>query len=134
MELCRSNPDVSLISTDFDVINSGGTVLRQDSVLGLRQYRRMASKQLTEAASLLTTDFLARSLPEWGLFLPSTVLLSRNLLRHIGGFNTSVVTEDSEFFLRCIARGKAAMIERPLVGYMGTIFRLPQRGRGTRPL
>jgi glycosyltransferase involved in cell wall biosynthesis len=117
-QLCGSHPELSLVATDFDAIDPSGSVLREDSVMGLRQYRYLTATPLEKAASLLATDLLARSFPEWGLFLTSSILISRELFIRVGGFNTSVITEDNEFFLRCIARGKTAMIERPLVGYV----------------
>jgi glycosyltransferase involved in cell wall biosynthesis len=117
-QVCQANPHLGLVSTDYDFIDTEGGVLRGDAVISLRQYRYITTEQLEQRASLLNGDLLGRSLPECGLFLPSAVMVSRELLRNVGGFDETVLAEDSEFFLRCIASAKAAMIERPLVGYV----------------
>jgi hypothetical protein len=117
-ELRQSNADIDIIFTDYDQIDPAGSVLVEDTVLSLRQYRRVAEVRLSENASLLTSDVLAASLPGWNFLLPSSALFSRGLVQRAGGFDPDVEAEDFDFFLRCIATGNAAMIERPLVGYV----------------
>jgi len=109
---------LDIIATDYDRIDPEGTVLRPNVVTSQHQYWTIASQRLSGSAALLSPRLLARSLPEWEIFLPSTLLIRRSLFTRFGDFDLNVELEDAELFLRFLKNCRAAMIERPLLGYI----------------
>ncbi len=110
-------PHLDLIACDFDSVTLGSVDVA-DVICQLRQYASIVPIRLSEIDGACDPETLPRLLPAWGIFLPSAVLVRRAFALGIGGFDPNTLEEDTEFFLRCAAAGRAGIVEAPLVGYV----------------
>ncbi len=108
-------PHVGIVFTDCTLFCSGRTVV--DSFLAQRRnYRHIARTVVAPGVMFCDPDSLRRYFIKGNFIQPSTALIRRDLLLHVGLFDVGLVQmEDRELWLRLLALCSAAVVERPLM-------------------
>lgn len=118
LDALRLAPDVVAVSCDHYQFDGSGTLM--PSALAARRARYLGVRRQPLAPGRVRIEGLGTDLMKVGmLFFPSTLLLRRDAIQAIGGFDEALRrAEDLEFLLRLLARGDLLFVEAPpLMGY-----------------
>jgi GT2 family glycosyltransferase len=111
-------PDVVAVSCDHYQFDDTGTLM--PSALAARRERYLSLRRQPLASGRVRIEGLGTDLMKVGmLFFPSTLLLRREAVAAVGGFDEALRwAEDLEFLLRLLAHGDLLFVEAPpLMGY-----------------
>ena len=131
MELHRQIPGLEYSFTNFALVTDGvwasSTKFDGTPPDFFADCKEVSPSGLVCGGSLY--EKLLRSQPIW----PSTILMTRDLFRKLGGFNEVFgrnPSEDLEFTLRCLQQGAVGIVKEPVVGvrkhatnYSGSTYR-----------
>ncbi len=117
LELARLRPETGLIFCDVRQFRGSQTVL--PSFLATRESYRQAGKEAVGPNQvLLPAPAGALLLQENSILTTSSVLVRREALEEVGGFDPTLrVCEDYDLWLRLLRDAPAGVEERPLVHY-----------------
>lgn len=114
MEIVSNYPEVGFVFGDYLSFDERGTLVRSWLEYFRKDYEAQPKRSVKGAAII---DQLDATFPNIGYFLvPSSVLISRELLETIGPFDESFeCAEDFDCFLRAHAKRPMAVVEKILM-------------------
>jgi glycosyltransferase involved in cell wall biosynthesis len=95
-------PDAVLVHGHVDVIDEAGRVLERETAW----HRRLFTRAHRRGTSYAAYAFESRC-------LTSTVLLRRDALERIGGYDPAILVEDVDMYLRIALEGRIVFLESP---------------------
>ena len=115
LELMQAHPDVGLVFTDMVLLESDGTIVENGFLLTTLPYASLAREALGDSAYRLP-EALAQAVVRFNFISPSTVLLRRQAIQDVGGFDEAFrLCDDAECWMRLLHRWRGIAIETPLV-------------------
>jgi glycosyltransferase involved in cell wall biosynthesis len=136
VEMLRAHPEVGMVWTDMSAVDPDGRVVEERYLRTMYDAHALAhiervlerAPSVGQRSSNAPSDLAAAPTYKGDLFSSmllgnlvhtSTVLLRRDRLRRVGGFDTSLLHsgEDYEFHLRTCSHGPVAFIDAPSLRY-----------------
>jgi glycosyltransferase involved in cell wall biosynthesis len=115
LELIEAHPDVGLVFTDMLLRETDGTVVEDGFLLATPPYAALKRMALGNSAFLLP-EALAAAMVRFNFISPSTVLLRRQAIDEIGGFDEAFrLADDAECWMRLLHRWRGIAIQECLV-------------------
>ena len=115
LALLEAHPDVGLVFTDMLLLEPDGTVVEDGFLLTTPPYAALPRAALGEAAYLLPPE-LADAVVRFNFISPSTVLMRREAVQGVGGFDEAFrLCDDAECWMRLLSRWRGIAIEDRLV-------------------
>lgn len=116
VELMRAHPEVGLVFTDMVLLQNDGTIVEDGFLLTTPAYADLERMPLGDAAYLLPRGALAQAIVRFNFISPSTVLLRREAIQGIGGFDEAFrLCDDAECWMRLFTRWGGIAIQDRLV-------------------
>jgi len=115
LALMEAHSEVSLVFTDMRLLRRDGSIVEDGFLRATPPYAKLERKSLGDNAYLLP-EALAQSIVRFNFISPSTVLVRRQALQDIGGFDESFrYCDDADCWMRLLVRSRAVAIEECLV-------------------
>jgi len=111
----RDHPEVGLVFTDMTIFKGEEEIVEDGFLLATPRYAELPRTPLGDDAVLLP-ESLVQGLMRENFISPSTVMLRREAIIGVGGFDEAFrVCEDAECWLRTLWKWRAIAIEERLV-------------------
>jgi glycosyltransferase involved in cell wall biosynthesis len=115
LKLIEAHPDVGLVFTDMVLLKSDGSIVEDGFLLTTPPYAALDRQPLGDSAYMLP-EALAAAVVRFNFISPSTVLLRREAIRDVGGFDEDFrLCDDAECWMRLLHRWRGIAIEDRLV-------------------
>jgi glycosyltransferase involved in cell wall biosynthesis len=115
IELIEAHTDVGLVLTDMLLLRPDGTIVEDGFLLTTPAYAGLERRSLGKDAYLLP-ESLGQAVLRFNFISPSTVLLRRQAIEDIGGFDEAFrLCDDAECWMRLLCHWRAIAIEDRLV-------------------
>jgi glycosyltransferase involved in cell wall biosynthesis len=115
LELIQAHRDVGLVFTDMLLLNGDGTIVEDGFLRTTPPYAALEGQSLGDSAYLLP-ETLGEAVVRFNFISPSTVLLRRQAVQEIGGFDEAFrYCDDAECWMRLLSRWRGIAIEERLV-------------------
>jgi glycosyltransferase involved in cell wall biosynthesis len=115
LELIEAHPEVGLVFTDMLLLKSDGTVVEDGFLRATPPYASM-DRQAIGGSAYLLPESLGEAVVRFNFISPSTVLLRRQAVQEIGGFDDAFrFCDDAECWMRLLRRWRGIAIEERLV-------------------
>jgi glycosyltransferase involved in cell wall biosynthesis len=115
LKLIEAHPEVGLVFTDMLLLRSDGTVVEDGFLRATPPYAALDRQPLGDSAYLLA-EALGEAVVRFNFISPSTVLLRRQAVQDIGGFDEAFrYCDDAECWMRLLRRWRGIAIEERLV-------------------
>ncbi len=115
LKLLETHSDVGLVFTDMRLLETDGTIVEDGFLLSTPPYAALKRRPLGDASFLLPED-LADAVVRFNFISPSTVLLRRQVIKEVGGFDEAFrLCDDAECWMRLLHRWRGIAIEECLV-------------------
>ena len=115
LALLEQRPEVGLVFTDMLLLQPDGTVVEDGFLLTTPPYAELRREPVGDGAYLLPAD-LADAVTRFNFISPSTVLMRRDAVQGVGGFDEAFrLCDDAECWMRLLSRWRGIAIEENLV-------------------
>ena len=115
VKLMQGHPEVGMVFTDMTLLERDGTIVEDGFLHTTREYAGLERAAIGDAAYLLP-EALAEAVVRFNFVSPSTVLLRREAVQGIGGFDEAFrLCDDAECWMRLLRRWRGIAIEDRLV-------------------
>lgn len=115
LDLIEAHPDVGLVFTDMRLVRRDGSVVEDGFLRATPPYANLERQPLGDNAYLLP-ESLGQAVLRFNFISPSTVLLRRQAVEAIGGFDESFrLCDDADCWMRLLQRWHGIAIEDRLV-------------------
>jgi glycosyltransferase involved in cell wall biosynthesis len=115
LDLIEAHPEVGLVFTDMRLVRRDGSVVEDGFLRATPPYAGLEGESLGDNAYLLP-ESLGQAVLRFNFISPSTVLLRRQALQDIGGFDESFrLCDDADCWMRLLRRWRGIAIEDRLV-------------------
>jgi glycosyltransferase involved in cell wall biosynthesis len=115
LKLLRAHPEVGLVFTDMRLVRRDGSVVEDGFLRATPPYAGLEREPLGDNAYLLP-ESLGQAVLRFNFISPSTVLLRRQAVQDIGGFDESFrLCDDADCWMRLLRRWRGIAIEDRLV-------------------
>ena len=115
VKLMQEHPHVGMIFTDMTLLESDGTIVEDGFLRTTPEYAALERNAIGDGAYLLPAA-LAEAIVRFNFISPSTVLLRREAIQGVGGFDEAFrLCDDAECWMRLLSRWRAVAIEDRLV-------------------
>jgi glycosyltransferase involved in cell wall biosynthesis len=115
LKLLQDHAAVGLVFTDMLLLESDGSIVEDGFLLTTPAYAALAREPLGSGAFLMPPD-LAQAVVRFNFISPSTVLLKREAIADVDGFDEAFrLCDDAECWMRLLHRWRGIAIEEQLV-------------------